>query len=84
MIRIALILSFAFLASCSVLKEYDTTGFTIEGNIVYYNNNPMAELRAVEFAYDDRKLIKELTFSLLNGNNNDKIYNLDSVFKYSV
>jgi hypothetical protein len=59
-----------------VLKEFDTTGFTIAGNTVSYNNVPMAELEGLEFAYDNRKLVKELTFTVLETANNNKINNL--------
>jgi hypothetical protein len=59
-----------------VLKEFDTTGFTIDGNTVSYNNIPMAELEGLEFAYDNRKLVKELTFKVLETANNNKINNL--------
>ena len=62
--------------SCNVLKQYDTVGFTIEGNTVSYNNVPMAELVGLEFALDNKKLVKELTFRVLETSNNDKINNL--------
>lgn len=62
--------------SCNVLKEYDTTGFTIDGNTVSYDNAPMAELVGLEFALDNKKLVKELTFRVLETSHNDKINNL--------
>lgn len=65
-----------FLSSCSVFRNFDTTGYTTEGNTVLYNGVPMAKLVGVEFAYDDKKLVKELTFTLLDGDYNDKIVNL--------
>lgn len=73
-----LLLLFTIVAStsCNVLKEFDTTGFTIEGNTVSYNNVPMAELEGLEFAYDNRKLVKELTFKVLETADNNKINNL--------
>ena len=64
------------LTSCSVFRNFDTTGYTTEGNTVFYNGVPMAKLVGVEFAYDDKKLVKELTFTLLEGDFNDKIVNL--------
>jgi hypothetical protein len=64
------------LTACSVFRNFDTTGYTTEGNTVLYNGVPMAELVGVEFAYDDKKLVKELTFTLLDGDYNDKIVNL--------
>ncbi len=64
------------LTSCNVLKEFETTGFTISGNTVSYNNVPMAELEGLEFAYDNGKLVKELTFKVLENSDNTKINNL--------
>ena len=64
------------LFSCSTLKNFDTSGFTKKDFTVYLNGQPMAVLKGVEFAYDDGKLVKELTFELLDGDNNDKVVNL--------
>jgi len=36
----------------------------------------MAELKGVEFALDNNKFVKELTFELLHGEDNDKVRNL--------
>ena len=63
---------------CSVTRKYDISGFTTEGNTVYYNSQPMAKLKGVEFALDNNKMVRELSFELLNGDNNDKIHNLIS------
>lgn len=76
MTRFLLLLSIIVLSSCSVLKQYSIEGFTIEKNTVYYNGAAMAELSAIEYALDDGKLVKELTFNLLHGKDNDKINNL--------
>lgn len=62
--------------SCSVLKDFPTDGFTIQGNVVSYNGEKMAELTALEFALDDNKLVREMSFTLLNNSNNDKVNNL--------
>jgi hypothetical protein len=64
------------LVSCSVTRQYSTEGFTIQGNTVYYQGDAMAELEGVEFALDDRKFVREMTFKLLNGSHNDKINHL--------
>ena len=76
MIRLFILLSLVALSSCSVLKEYSTEGFTIERNTVFFKGKAMAELSAIEYALDDGKLVKELTFNLLHGDYNDKINNL--------
>lgn len=64
------------LCSCNVLRNYSTQGFTNENNIVYYNGTPMAKLSGIEFALDDNKFVKEMTFELIDGSNNDKIHHL--------
>lgn len=64
------------ISSCSVTRNIDTTGFTISGNIVSYNNKPMVELKGIEFALDNKKFVKELSFNLIHGDDNDKIHNL--------
>ena len=69
-------LSLFLLNSCSVLKEYSTEGFTIVDNTVSFNNVPMAELVGLEFALDNKKLVKELTFKVLGSSDNTKINNL--------
>jgi hypothetical protein len=67
---------FALLASCSIMKKYPTDGFSIDGNIVSYKNTPMAELVGIEFALDDNKFVRELTFKVLPGSDNSVINNL--------
>ncbi len=74
--KLLFLITLVVLTSCNVLKEFDTTGFTIQGNTVSYNNVPMAELEGLEFAYDNRKLVKELTFKVLETSDNNKINNL--------
>lgn len=63
-------------SSCNTLKQYSTEGFSINGNVVSYNNLPMAELSGIEFAYDDKKFVRELTFKITDGTNMDKIHNM--------
>lgn len=72
------LLSLMLVVSCSVTRNYSTAGFTIQGNTVYYNGDAMAELEGIEFALDDRKFVREMTFKLLNGSHNDKINHLIS------
>ncbi len=65
-----------FLFSCSTLRSYDTSGFSIEGNIVYYNGVAAAQLEGVEYALDGGKLVPELTFSLMKDADMGKIANM--------
>lgn len=71
-----ILLSLLTLNACSVTRNIDTTGFAITGNVITYNNKPMAELKGIEFALDNKKFVKEMSFTLLHGENNDKIRNL--------
>ncbi|MFN5911950.1 MAG: hypothetical protein ACK45H_11485 [Bacteroidota bacterium] len=74
--KILLFTACAMLFACSTLRNFDTSGFTTDEFTVYLNNKPMAILKGVEFAWDDRKLVKEMTFELVDGDNNDKVVNL--------
>lgn len=73
-----LFLFFALLliSSCSVTRNISTDGFTIEGNVVSYKGSAMAELVGVEFALDNGKFVRELTFKLKEGSDNSVINNL--------
>lgn len=82
-----LLFTFATLAmlsfsSCDVLKNYPTDGFSISGNVVSYNNQPMAELSGIEFAFDDKKFVRELTFKITDGTHMDKIHNMIAFLHY--
>lgn len=62
--------------SCSVTRNYNTEGFHIEGNYVYFKEEPMCELVGIEYALDDHKLVKELTFKVVDSDYNNKITEL--------
>ncbi len=65
-----------FICSCSAVRNIDTSGFSIEGNTVLLNGSPTAQLEGVEYALDNRKLVKELTFSLMENADMSKITNM--------
>jgi hypothetical protein len=71
-----LFLSLLLITSCSVTRNISTEGFSIEGNLVSYKGAAMAELVGVEFALDDGKFVRELTFKLKEGSDNSVINNL--------
>ncbi|MEN9399036.1 MAG: hypothetical protein RL632_137 [Bacteroidota bacterium] len=75
-IYLSAFVAFLALTSCNVLKNYSTEGFTNENNVVYYKGVAMAKLAGIEFALDDNKFVKEMTFELIDGSNNNKIHNL--------
>lgn len=66
----------AILLGCSSIKKLDTTGFHSEHNTIYYNNDTIATLSAIEYSIDNKKYVKEMTFKLLNLNHADKVKNL--------
>jgi hypothetical protein len=70
------LVALAFFTACSVTRNISTEGFTIEGNIVSYKSAPMAELKGIEFALDNGKFVREMTFKLMPGSDNSVINNL--------
>lgn len=74
--QLLIVCSLLVLFACSVTRNVSTEGFTIEGNIVSYQGKEMAELVGVEFALDDNKFVRELTFKLREGSDNSVINNL--------
>ena len=64
------------LAACNTLRDLDTEGFTSTQNIIYYKGEKVAELSNIEYSLDNKKIVKELTFKLVNQNHGDKVRNL--------
>ena len=73
--RIA-VLVLGFLFSCQTFKNIDVSGFESKGNTIFYQNDTMAVLSNVEYALDNRKLVRELTFKLKNQAHADRVKNL--------
>lgn len=71
-----ILMTSAILLGCSSIKKLDTTGFHSEHNTIYYNNDTIATLSAIEYSIDNKKYVKEMTFKLLNLNHADKVKNL--------
>lgn len=66
----------AIFSSCSVTRNISTEGFSIDGNTVSYKGAPMATLVGIEFALDNGKFVREMTFKLMKGSDNSVINNL--------
>ena len=64
------------LFSCNVLKNVDVEGFTSSDNTIFYKGEKMAVLSNIEYSLDNKKLVKEMTFKLVNQNHGDKVKNL--------
>ncbi len=73
---IYLLLLSSALVSCSALRNLDTTGFSIIDNTVYFNNVPTAQLEGVELSLDNNKLVREMTFSLMEGSDMGIVTNM--------
>jgi hypothetical protein len=53
-----------FLSSCAVnpLVNVSTEGFSYKGTDIYYKGELCAQMGALEVAYDDGKLVREVTY----------------------
>jgi hypothetical protein len=69
-------LSAMLLISCITLKKVDTTGFHSSNNTIFYENDSVAVLSAIEYSIDNKKYVKEMTFKLVDMKHADKVKNL--------
>jgi hypothetical protein len=60
------ILLLVLLCGCSPLKFYKTTGLSYHAANIYYNEELCARVSAVEIAYDNRKIVQEVTYIIDN------------------
>lgn len=72
---IALFAIFA-ITSCSELRNVSSEGLTYKNGNVYHNNVAIAKLSGVEIAYDNRKLVREVTFKLTSSEYNQYAYGI--------
>lgn len=56
------ILLLVLLCGCSPLKKYKTEGLTYQGANIFYKGELCARVTAVEIAYDNRKIVQEVTY----------------------
>lgn len=61
---------------CYPLRNFNIDDFTGYKHTIYYKNQEMARLTNIEYSLDNGKLVKEMTWRLVNQNNPDKIKNL--------
>jgi hypothetical protein len=77
MYKVIRILCFsAFVFSCSPFRHVNVTGFVSKQNVIFFQNDTMAVLSNVEYALDNNKLIRELTFKLKNQKHADRVKDL--------
>ena len=58
--------------SCSTLLNVSTQGLSYDGTDVFYNGELCAKFSAMELAYDNKKIVREATFIIVNPKYNDK------------
>jgi hypothetical protein len=65
MMKYFVISGLLFLSSCAVnnpLQNISTEGFTYQGTDIYYKGELCAQMGALEVAYDDGKVVREVTY----------------------
>jgi len=67
---ILLLTLFSF--GCSPLLNVSTQGLSFDGTDVFYNGELCAKFSAMELAYDNKKIVREATFIIVNPKYNDK------------
>jgi hypothetical protein len=70
--NIAVLLLITLSLSCNPLINISTQGLTYDGTDVYYNGELCAKFSAVELAYDNRKIVREVTFLIVSPKFNDQ------------
>jgi hypothetical protein len=60
------IILLVLLCGCSPLKFYKTTGLSYHAANIYYNEELCARVSAVEIAYDNGKIVQEVTYIIDN------------------
>jgi hypothetical protein len=73
--KILILISSVLLIGCSTIKKLDTTGFHSDHNTIFYNNDTIATLSAIEYSIDNGKYVKEMTFKLTNMGHADRVQN---------
>jgi hypothetical protein len=68
----------SLLMSCSpsVMKNVSTEGITFIGTDIYYNQVMIARLSTIEYAWDNKKLVREMTYTIIDENYNHLAINI--------
>lgn len=73
---LAAILSITMSCAPSVLKRASTDGMSFTGTDIYYNGVKIAELSSLEYAYDHRRLVREMTYVIVDEDYNHLAINI--------
>lgn len=66
---LSLVVIFMVVSACGTqqnLKGISTQGLTYEGTNVYYKGELAAVLKATEIGYDDGKVVREMTYEIVD------------------
>lgn len=64
------------LVGCQTIKKADCSNWSVDKMAILYQKDSVATLQAIEYSLDNKKLVKELTFKLLDLKHADKVTEL--------
>ena len=73
LLRFVILISFILLIGCKNQNVFKDAGnvLTYKDEMFYHGNDVVAELSSVELAYDNKKIVHEVTFILTDAGEND-------------
>ena len=73
LLRFVILISFILLIGCKTKDVFKDAGnvLTYKDEKFYHGNDLVAELSSVELAYDNKKIVHEVTFILTDAGEND-------------
>ena len=74
--KLIMLSALVLLTSCSELRHVSSDGLKYENGNIYYKGDVIAKLSGVEVAYDNRKLVTEVTFKLTSAEYNHLAYGI--------
>ena len=74
--KLIMLLALVLLTSCSELRHVSSDGLKYDNGNIYYKGDVIAKLSGVEVAYDNRKLVTEVTFKLTSSEYNHLAYGI--------
>lgn len=63
------------------LRNISTDKFSFQGTDIYYDGKLMAVMGNIEIAYDDGKIVREVTYRLVNDEHNEHVLGLIKYFR---
>lgn len=75
-ILLTFLMSIIISCSPSVLKNVSVEGLSYIGTDIYYNNVMIAKLESIEYAYDNDKLVREITYTIVDEEYNHLAVNI--------